>query len=197
MNLRLLKSFRVVAEERSFTRAAEKLFLAQSSVSAQVKSLEEELGVRLFDRIGRSIVLTDAGEKLMHYAGRMEDLTTQMRADVSSSEELRGTLTIRTPATVASVYMPGVISRFHRENPGVQVNFINCDDSRLREELTSGSIDLAFLLTDEVVSDNVTVTPLATEPLSMLAGPGHPLAGASKVTSRDLQGQSMLYMRVD
>lgn len=197
MELRLLRTFRVVAEERSFTRAADKLFLAQSSVSAQVKTLEENLGVRLFDRIGRGIVLTDAGEKLMHYARRMEDLATEMQADVSSSNELRGSLTIRTPETVAAVYMPDIIARYHAEHPGVQVNFINCDDSRLREELNSGSIDLAFLLTDDVASDNVTVSVLGSEPLSMVAGPAHPLAGKQEITSSDLQGESMLFMRVD
>ena len=197
MELRLLRTFRSVAEERSFTRAAEKLFLAQSSVSAQVKSLEESLGVPLFDRIGRSIVLTDAGEKLLHYARRMEDLASEMRADVGSSRELRGSLTIRTPETVAARYMPAVVSRFHLENPGVQVNFINCDDARLREELNSGSIDLAFLLTDEVTSENVTVTPLGSEPLTLVAGHAHPLAGTPEVGADALQGCSMLYMRVD
>ncbi len=72
MELRLLRTFRAVAERLNFTRAAEDLHLAQSSVSAQVRLLEEDLGVSLFDRIGRRILLTEAGETLLHYARRME-----------------------------------------------------------------------------------------------------------------------------
>jgi len=197
MEFKLLKSFLVVAEELSFTRAAEKLFLAQSSVSAQVRGLEDDLGVKLFDRIGRGIVLTDAGKKLMHYARRLEDLSEEMRSDVASSEQLRGSLTVRMPETLASEYMPEVVERYHVNNPDVQVNFINCDDSRLREELNSGSIDLAFLLTDQVLSENVTVSVLGSEPLALVVGAKHPLAGLSEVTTPDLQGESMFYMRVD
>lgn len=197
MEFRLLRTFRVVAEELSFTRAAEKLFLAQSSVSAQVRALEEDLGVRLFDRIGRGIMLTDAGEKLMHYARRLEDLSEEMRADVASSEQLRGSLTIRMPETLAAEYMPRVVEKYHAENPEVQINFINCDDARLREELNSGAIDLAFLLTDEVVSENVTVSILGSERLVLVAAPDHPLAQIPHIQSPELNGESFLYMRVD
>jgi len=197
MEFRLLKTFLVVAEELNFTRASKKLFLAQSSVSAQVKSLEEDLGVRLFDRIGRGIVLTDAGEKLMHYARRLEDLSEEMRADVTSVRQLRGSLTIRMPETLAAIYMPQVVERYHAENPDVQINFINCSDARLREELNSGSIDLAFLLTDDILSDNVTELVLGVEPLVLVAGADHPLAGQSEIRSEDMQGQTMLHTRVD
>jgi len=197
MELRLLRTFRLVAEELNFTRAAGKLFLAQSSVSAQVRALEDELGVRLFDRIGRGIVLTDAGEKLLMYARRVEDLTEEMRSDVTSAETLRGSLTIRMPETLASVYMPGVVARFHAENPDVTVRFINCDDARLREELNSGSIDLAFLLTDQVHSENVTVTVMGEEPLVLAAGPSHPFAARPDIRSADMEGATLLSMRVD
>jgi len=197
MEFRLLKTFRMVAKELSFTRAAEKLFLAQSSVSAQVRTLEEDLGVQLFDRIGRSIVLTNAGEKLMHYARRLEDLSQEMRSHVTSSHQLCGALTIRMPETLASEYMPEIIQQYHIENPEVQINFINCDDARLREELNSGSIDLAFLLTDEVLSEQVTISILGTEPLALVTGVNHPLASTPQLDSSDLQGESILYMRVD
>jgi len=197
MELRLLRTFRAVAEELNFTRAAEKLYLAQSSVSAQVRSLEEDLGVRLFDRIGRGIALTDAGEKLLEYARRLDDLAEEMRADVTSATTLRGSLTIRMPETLGAVYMPPVVERFHAENPDVGVRFINCDDARLREELNSGRIDLAFLLTDEITSDNVTVTVLGEEPLALVAGPGHPLAGRPVLANADLEGRTLLSMRVD
>ena len=71
MEFRQLKTFRVVADNLSFSKAAKQLFLAQSTVSAQIKSLEEELDLKLFDRIGRRTIITDAGQKLYEYARRM------------------------------------------------------------------------------------------------------------------------------
>ena len=75
MEFRQLKTFRVVSQLLSFTRAAEQLHMAQSSVSAQIRGLEEEFGVMLFDRIGRRVMLTDAGRKLHDYACRIEGMT--------------------------------------------------------------------------------------------------------------------------
>ncbi len=197
MEMRRLMTFKAVAERLNFTRAAEDLHLAQSSVSAQISSLEEELGVRLFDRIGKRTLLTEAGEKLLRYALRMQSMSEEIRAELSESDELAGALTIRTPETVASQYMPEVVERFLAEHPRVELNFINCDDVRLREELNSGRIDLAFLLTDSVNQSNVTVDMLRAEPLALLAAPGHPLAAKGRIGSDDLNGQTLLHLRVD
>lgn len=197
MEMRQLATFKAVAERLNFTRAAEDLHLAQSSVSAQISALEEDLGVRLFDRIGKRTLLTEAGEKLLNFARRMESMSGEIRAELSGSKELAGTLTIRTPETVASQYMPGVVERFAAAHPRVELNFINCDDARLREELNSGRIDLAFLLTDSVDNSNVTVETLRTEPLALMAAPGHPLARKGRVESADLTGETLLFMRVD
>lgn len=197
MELRQLATFRTVAEDLSFTGAADKLHLAQSSVSAQIKALEEDLGVRLFDRIGRRIVLTDAGERLLHYARRMQEMADEVRAEVTGRTSLAGSLTIRMPETLAAHYMPEVIERFHTIHPDVEVLFINCDDRRLREELNSGRIDLAFLLTDMLHFGNVTTTLLGIAPLALVVSPDHPLAARPRIGSTELAGQTMLYLRVD
>ena len=92
MELRQLKTFITVADLLSFTRASKKLYLAQSSVSAQIKALEEELDLRLFDRIGRRILLTDAGRKLYAYARRMEEMTREIQSEFSSVRGMRACL---------------------------------------------------------------------------------------------------------
>lgn len=198
MELRQLKTFRVVAEHKSFTRAAVALHLAQSSVSAQIRTLEDDLGVRLFDRLGRRVVLTEAGEKLLHFARRMARMASEMRSELADQGRLSGSLTIRTPETIASEYMPQVVERFHAVHPMAELNFINCDDEQLREELNTGRIDVAFLLTDSVDGRAISVETLKAEPLALVAAPAHPLAGRGiALGAEDLRGQTILHLRVD
>jgi DNA-binding transcriptional LysR family regulator len=197
MELRHVHTFRAVARSLNFTKAAERLNLAQSSVSAQIKSLEEELGVKLFDRIGRRVLLTTAGEKLSEYARRMEEMTNEIVSEISGATDTKGSLTIRTPETLATVYCPEIVRLFHNRYPMVRLDFINCTDRQLREELNSGRIDLAFLMTDEVAIPEVKVRALRTEPLVMVAGPGNPLTVRKKVATEDLKDQTILLPRTD
>jgi DNA-binding transcriptional LysR family regulator len=197
MEFRQLRTFRVVADNLSFSKAAEQLFMAQSSVSAQIRSLEEELDLKLFDRIGRRVLITDAGRKLYDYARRIEDMTDEIRSEVTGAKEVRGTLTIRIPETLATVYMPEVVDRFYRDNPLVKLNFINCSDVQLREELNSGRIDLAFLMTDSINLREVNVRMLKTENLDLISAPSHALSRQKRVMPNDLKGQTVLLLRTD
>ncbi|MCP4695001.1 MAG: LysR family transcriptional regulator [Desulfobacterales bacterium] len=197
MEFRQLRTFRSVAHNLSFTKAAEQLYMAQSSVSAQIRALEEDLDVKLFDRIGRRILLTDAGRKLFEYARRIEDMTEEIRSEVTGASSIRGSLTIRTPETLAAAYMPEVVTRFHEENPDVKLVFINCTDRQLREELNSGRIDLAFLITDSIRIPDVSVHMLKTENLILVSGPKHPLAAMEKVSLSDLKTRTVLLPRTD
>ncbi len=197
MELRQLKTFRAVSDNLSFTKTAKKLFMAQSSVSAQIKALEEELGVKLFDRIGRRVLITDAGLKLYEYARRIEEMTNEIQSDVIESGNFRGTLTIRVPETLATVYMPEIIDRFHTVNPNVKLTFINCSDLQLREELNSGRIDLAFLMTDAINFKGVNVQMLRTEKLILVSGNDHPFAKKEIITLHDLNAKTVLFPRTD
>ena len=192
MEIRQLNTFICVADELSFTRASKRLCLAQSSVSAQIKVLEDELGVKLFDRIGRRVLLTDAGRKLYKYAGRMADMTREIRSQFSNDTYMRGSLTLRVPETVASVHMPGIVQGFVGDHPRVNLRMINCSDDQLREELNSGRIDLAFLLGDNIHLRDVNVKRLRSELLVGVAGPGHPLVKKGTLGFTDLEGQHFL-----
>lgn len=192
MELRQLKTFIAVADGLSFTRASRQLNMAQSSVSAQIKALETELGVKVFDRIGRRVLMTDAGRKLYRYARRMTEMTREIRSQFSDDHYIRGSLRVRVPETVAGVYMPGIIRQFAAAHPKVNLEMINCSDEQLREELNSGRIDLAFLLSDAVHLKEVNVRRLRTERLVMVAGPGHGLVTAGPVGYKDLEGHRFL-----
>jgi DNA-binding transcriptional LysR family regulator len=197
MELRQLKTFRVVADYLSFSKAAERLHMAQSSVSAQIIQLEEELDLKLFDRLGRRVLITDAGKKLYEYARRMMEMTAEIRSDIMGVKNVGGSLTVRIPESLATIYMPKIIERFHKDNPQVKLNLINCTDRQLREELNSGRIDLAFLMTDGITLKEVNMHMLKTEKLVLMAGQGNPLAAKEKIMPDDLHRQTVLLPRTD
>jgi DNA-binding transcriptional LysR family regulator len=192
MELRQLKTFMVVADELSFTRASQRLHMAQSSVSAQVKALETDLGVKVFDRIGRRVLLTDAGRKLYRYARRMKEMTREIKSQFSADDYIRGSLTVRVPETVAGVYMPEIVQAFSKAHPRVALQMINCSDEQLREELNSGRIDLAFLLSDAIHLKEVNIRRLRSEKLLWVAGQDHPLVIAGPVGYQDLADRRFL-----
>ena len=192
MELRQLHTFRAVAEALSFTRAAEALDYAQSSVTAQIQSLEAELGVSLFDRLGKRVILTEAGQRLHGYAEQLLRLSVEARAAVQEGAEPSGVLTIGAPESLCVYRLPPVLSQFHALYPHVQVIFRPglCPD--LRRGLGEGTIDLAFLLDELLPSGNLIVEPLIPEPILLLTYPGHPLTRFTQVTLSTLQGEAVL-----
>src|SRR5262249_14299225 len=123
MELRQLITFQAVASTLSFTRAAVLLNYAQSSVTAQIQALEEELGVPLFDRLGKRVVLTDAGQRLVRYADRMLNLADETRGVVSGGEVRGGTLTLSAIETLCTYRLPGILRQFRDQFPHVQLKF--------------------------------------------------------------------------
>src|SRR5215216_4831156 len=121
MDLRQLKTFQTVAETLSFTRAAELLDYAQSSVTAQVRSLEDELGVRLFDRLGRRVRLTDSGDRLLEYAAKILNLADEARLAVSDSSEPSGQLIVAAPETLSTYRLPPLLKQYRALFPRVQL----------------------------------------------------------------------------
>ena len=197
MELRELRTFQKVATLLSFNRAAEVLHYAQSTVSAQIKTLEDELGVPLFDRLGRQIVLTDAGEKLLQYSRRLLAIHEETYAEVRGQKELRGSLTIRVPQTIATYYLPPVLVKFQSRYPRVRFEFSSCTVPTLLQELSSGTIDLAFLMTESVQSANLQTEILGFEQLVLVAHPQNPLARKPLTSFKDLEGHVLVYPRTD
>lgn len=197
MELRELKTFQKVATLLSFNRAAEVLHYAQSTVSAQIKTLEDELGLPLFDRLGKQIVLTDAGEKLLKYSRRLLAFHEETYAEIKGQKELRGSLTIRIPQTIATCYLPPILVEFHACYPRVRFEFQSCTVYTLAQELSAGTIDLAFLLSESVQAASLQTEVLGFEELVLVAHPENPLAGKASVSFQDLRGQVLLYAKTD
>ncbi len=170
-------------------------------MSAQIKSLEDDLEIKLFDRIGRRIYLTTAGEKLYGYAQKMKGMEDEIYSAVSNEGFDQGYLTIRIPETVATKYFPDIITRYHQEYPRVRVDCINCSDHALPRELNSGRIDLAFLMTDSLHMENVKVRYLKNEKMVLVGSPNHPLVKNSlkgkTMSLADLDHQTFLLATTD
>lgn len=198
MDLRHLRTFKAVAGESSFTGAAKELGYVQSAVTAHVKALEADLGVRLFDRLGRSIALTGAGHELLAYATEILDLTDSARAAVAGGAEPTGTVRVSAPESLCVYRLPPVLEEFGRRFPGVRVVFEPSRngtlDAELRRGLREGAVDVALVLEKELAAPagEVVSEALVGEPLVLVASPGHPLAGADAVRPSDLAGESVL-----
>jgi DNA-binding transcriptional LysR family regulator len=197
MEIRNLRTFKTVARLLSFSRAAERLHYAQSSISAQIQSLEEELGVRLFDRLGRRILLTEAGERLLQFSDKLLELEEETLAAVTGSKDPQGTLTIRIPESFGVHRLPPVIRRFRSRFPKVGLRFMTCAHEELQKDLRKGVTDLAFLLAESIQAADLDVEPVGFESIAIAAHPDHPLAKRSIVHTRDLEGQTILLSKVD
>ncbi len=195
MELRQLETFRAVATQLSFTRAAVALDYAQSSVTAQIQALEQELGVGLFDRLGRRITLTDAGERLLAYAERIVTLVEEAQAAVAEGAEPAGTLTLGAPETVLTYRLPGILQRFRARFPRVRLQFRPTSNAELQREVGEGTLDVGFGIGEPLQPRGLAVEVLYSEPLALIAQPEHPLAHAARVESADLQRETLLLTR--
>jgi DNA-binding transcriptional LysR family regulator len=197
MEIRQLRSFQTVANLLSFNRAAERLNYAQSSISAQIQALEEELKVQLFDRLGRRVQLTEAGTQLLEYANKILDLVAESHSEMTAVKEPLGSLTIRIPETFGVHRLPAVIKEFHRRCPKVRLHFITCAHEGLEKDLRKGLTDLAFLLTESFQAADLMMETVGFESVVLVAGPDHPLAAKKAVPTQALTGETILLSRVD
>ena len=197
MEFRHLNTFLMVANQMSFFKAAQQLHYAQSSVSAQIMALEDELGVKLFDRLGRRILLTEAGEQLLPYAQKIVAIADESLAALRQPDTLKGMLTIRVPETLAVCRLPAILEHFRPRHPQVRLRFITCTHDKLAEDLRKGVTDLAFLLTDSISAADLDIEKLGFESLVLVARPDHALVGQPQVATHRLEDEILLLSRTD
>ena len=188
IDLKWLRSFVVVAEEASFTRAASRVHVAQPGVSAQVRRLESELGQQLLDRSGRSVRLTEVGSAVLPFARAALDAVANARLAVDDLAGLvRGQVTVGMVSGCALPVLAELLAGFHDRHPGVAIALVEDNSDRLVERLVDGRLDLALIgWAGETPADIDTVV-LADEELVAAVAPGHPLAAAGAITIRQLR----------
>jgi DNA-binding transcriptional LysR family regulator len=197
MELRHLTTFRIVAQLLSFRRAAETLGYVQANVTAHIQALEEELDVRLFDRLGRHIALTDAGKQLLEYADRLACITQEAQAVLSKREGVvKGSVTISAPETLWIYRLPPLMRLFQERFPQVRLLFCPRPCIDLQRSVREGSVDLAFVMEPPLQARGLVGEPLVAEPISLLVAPSHPLAHAEFLGPTDLETETLLLVEV-
>jgi DNA-binding transcriptional LysR family regulator len=192
MEVRQLQIFRTLAEELNFTRTAEKIHTVQSNVTAQIKALEEELGMPLFDRLGRRVALTDAGRRFQPFAEQALTAMEQGQRAMLASAEPSGPLRIGAPESVLTYRLPLVLRAFRRRFPHVELIFRPYSDASLALKLESGKFDMAIHMSDAAPGNAIEGIRLRTERVFLLADAEHPLASLATVKPADLAGQALL-----
>lgn len=194
MELRQLNTFCIAAKTLNFTRTAEMLNYAQSSVTAQIQALEEEFGAPLFERLGKSLVLTSAGERLLGYAQQIMKLVGEAGEVVPAGDEPAGTLTIGSVESLCTYRLPPLLQAFRKRFPKVQLVLHPGLCAELPRGLAAGRFDAAFCLDKPLQSPHLVTEPLILEELVVVAHPDHPLARKVQVTPQDLGSAEVLLM---
>lgn len=192
MELRNINTFLHVAELHSFSRAARELGYSQSAVSSQIALLEEELGVPLFDRVAKSVRLTDAGQTFLQYARTLLTTAQQAKAALQPTPEAHGTLRVAIADSLCSALMPPLLEQFHALCPRVEVSFITSNTQTMQDLLSSNRADLAYTFDLPLTNPSNRVFLDEPESCCFLAPAGHPLAGRHDLVLADLAGQEFL-----
>jgi DNA-binding transcriptional LysR family regulator len=191
MELRQLEIFRILAHELSFTRTAARAHCVQSNVSVQIRAIEQELGVQLFERLGQQVRLTPHGQRLLPYAERILRLLDEAQT-VTRGGESAGTLLIGSPESVLTYRLPPVLQAFRAKFPEAELVFRAVGTTDLVPQLEQGQLDLGLVIEDGLNDSRLQVEVLCPEPLILLSHPKHPLATRRTVTAEDLQDQPFL-----
>jgi len=181
MEFRQLEHFIAVAEESSFTRAAQRLGVVQSTLSASMRTLERELGARLLERTTHQVRLTDAGRALLPEArAALAALDAARDAVAAVQGGVRGTVRVGIMNSLRLIDLAALLTRYHRERPLVRI---------VPDAAPGGSAELAFAALPGPYPSGLAVVPLASEPLLLACPDDHPLAGRERIALAELNGE--------
>jgi DNA-binding transcriptional LysR family regulator len=193
-SVRELESFMAVAEELSFTRAAARLRLAQPPLSRHVRSLEDRLGTRLFERTNRTVALTAAGRAF--YADIREPLLTLQRAAASAKRVASGAVARLELGFVSSLLDPELANLFRRfrvDHPGIQLTLQDRTSAEQLRAISEGRLDGGFVgVTPRPRAPGLTLIPWRQEPLALFVPQEHRFAGRRQIAVKALAGEPMI-----
>lgn len=169
MEFRHLFTFKKIVELQSFTKAAENLGYSQPTVTSHIHALEEHLGVKLFDRIGRKIILTNAGNQLIKYVSQITDLYTQIEDMARDQDVTSGKIKIGAPETLTIYRLEPILREYRQTFPQVDIVLINDSNAPMYEKLNRGEIDIAFQITTDYEYKDYVAIHLAYESFVLVA----------------------------
>lgn len=192
MELRQLITFSKIIQSKSFLKASEELGYAQSTITTQIKLLEKELGIKLFERIGRNMELTSKGLVFLEYADKIINLANEAKEAIGDKDTPKGTLKIGVVESLCTIKLPELLKGFHIKYPEVEViiKIGTCTD--LQDMLKNNSVDLIFTL-GELIKDTDLISCMCyREEMGVLASPLNKLKDKLELTLRDVSGESLI-----
>jgi LysR family hydrogen peroxide-inducible transcriptional activator len=195
MEIHQLRYFAAVADEGSFSRAASREHVAQPSLSQQIQKLEAELGEKLFDRLPKSVVLTEAGSCLREFARKiLINIADARRCVDDLKRDITGRLVVGAIPTISPYVLPDLIAKFQQRHPKVVVEILEDTTESLASQLEDGTLDAAIMSTCD---ESLTLQrhSLGKEALLLLLPAGHQLAKKKKVSWSDLKSQKFLLLQ--
>jgi DNA-binding transcriptional LysR family regulator len=191
LDLRQVRTFLEVARTRSFTRAATQLYYAQSSVTAQVQALERDLGVPLFNRLGRQVELTEAGRQFLAHAEKLICTADQARLSVQKDGRIAGPLVVSAAESLLTYRMPELLRVFQATYPDVNLT-LHADVTCATTAAQESGVDLAISIDEPIEAPQLLVQKLRKERMLALVAIEHPLAKRRKVVAAELADQQIL-----
>lgn len=187
-----LTSFLEVAKLQSFSRAAEKIYRTQPAISAQVRLLEQECGERLFDRSGKKVLLTPAGEILQRYAQKIIDLHKEaLQAVAELNQTARGKLQIGANEATCLYVLPKTFARFKELYPLVQISIYRNFSHKIMQKVQEGAVELG-IVTLPLTATNVEVISLFRDEMQVVTPASHPLAKNRSVTLEEIANYPLI-----
>ena len=193
MELHQLRYFVAIAETGNFTRAAERSHITQPSLSQQILNLEREVGHKLFHRLGRKAVLTEAGTTFLERARRILFEVENATKELKDHPALDRRITVGAVPTVAPYLVAPLVARCRETHPNLLIHVREDFRSNLSRAVVEGELDLA-VVTLPVKDHRLSIEPLMTEPLLLVVNKGHPLTGRSEITANDLAEETFVTM---
>ncbi len=194
MDLATLNAFIAIAELGSFSEAAERLHLTQPAVSKRIASLEQQLAVRLFDRLGREVSLTEAGRALLPRAYQILNVLDDTRRALSNlNGQVTGRLTLATSHHIGLHRLPPLLRAFTRAHPQVALDIQFLDSEVAYEEVLHGRAELAVITLAPETREPVRAVPVWDDPLDFVAAPEHPLAASGTIDLADVAGHPAVF----
>ncbi len=195
MEFHQLRYVCAIADTGSFSRAAERCQVAQPSLSQQILKLEKDLGTKLFDRLGRSVRLTEAGRAFMpHARSILSQMETARSSVADKGADVRGSVSVGVIPTIGPYLMPRYTTAFAKKYPDAKLRIVEETTPILVESLRDLSIDLAILALPLRHKD-LELFPLRTEPLFAVLPKNHPRAASESLALKDLRGESFVMLR--
>ncbi|WP_199909947.1 cidABC operon transcriptional activator CidR [Paenibacillus sp. CAA11] len=197
MDIRQLQYLVEVARLKSFTKAAESLFITQPTISKTIRLMEEELGVQLFDRLGKRIELTDAGKIIVEQAHTILTSFQNLSAELDDLRNLkRGHIRIGLPPMVGSSFFPKVIGQFHQRYPDITIQLFEDGAKKVEVDVAAGTLDVGVVVLP-TLGEGFGCFPFVEERLKLLVHPSHWLAKQREVGLAELVQESFVLFRED